>query len=266
MAEDEKYIMAVPVEGICKLCGQKKKLTFEHVPPQSAFNSVPVKEFSPDVTIEMMTGSGGRKPWDFSGLPGRINQRGGGDYYLCEECNSNTGSWYISEYVKLASTFHTIIQTENPKPGNHYSFKIYDFYPLRFLKAVMTMYCDINYGCMGDDRLREFLLNKESADFDSDKYKLYIFMVTPGMRRIEGLTYMFLDGIGGLMLSEISSYPIGTILYIDKPESYTPPGLLLNGFAEFGYDDKCNADWLGIPYLEINSLLPTDYRSKEDFE
>ena len=53
--------MAKSVEGICKLCGQKKILTFEHVPPESAFNSVAVKEFSPEVTIDMMTGAGGRK-------------------------------------------------------------------------------------------------------------------------------------------------------------------------------------------------------------
>lgn len=29
-------------EGICRICGEHKRLTFEHVPPQSAFNSNPV--------------------------------------------------------------------------------------------------------------------------------------------------------------------------------------------------------------------------------
>ena len=257
--------MAKTVEGLCKLCGQHKQLTFEHVPPESAFNSVAVKEFSPEVTVDMMTGVDGRRPWDFSGLSGKVNQRGGGGYYLCSNCNSNTGSWYISEYVKLANTFHDIIETNKLEIGNRCSFQLIDLYPLRILKAIMTMYCDINNGCMGDDQLREFLMNKESNAFNSEKYKLYIYMVSPGMRRISGISIMFIDGIGSVMTSEIGSYPIGTILCIDKPATFTPSGLLLNSFAEYGYSDKCNVDVVGIPYLEINTLFPVDFRSKEAF-
>ena len=29
-------------EGFCALCGKFKKLSFEHVPPQSAFNNKPI--------------------------------------------------------------------------------------------------------------------------------------------------------------------------------------------------------------------------------
>lgn len=257
--------MAKSVEGICKLCGQKKILTFEHVPPESAFNSVAVKEFSPEDTIDMMTGAGGRKPWDFSGLPGKVIQRGGGGYYLCSDCNSKTGSWYISEYVRLANTFHEIIETNELKPGVFCSFQLIDLYPLRILKAIMTMYCDINNSCMGDDQLREFLLNKDSREFNSEKYKIYIYMAAPGMRRIEGISVMYIDGIGIVMTSEIGSHPIGTILCINKPETFAPAGLLLNSFAEYGYDDKCNVDICGIPYLEINTLFPVDFRSKDHF-
>lgn len=257
-------MMAKTIEGPCKLCGRHKQLTFEHVPPESAFNSVAVKEFSPEATIDMMTGFGGRKPWDFSGLSGKVNQRGGGGYYLCSDCNSNTGSWYISEYVKLANTFHEIIETIKLETGRRCSFQLIDLYPLRIFKAIMTMYCDINNGCMGDDQLREFLLNKESHAFNSEKYKVYIYMAAPGMRRIEGISVMFMDGIGLITTSEIGSYPIGTVLCIDKLEAFTPPGLLLNSFAEYGYDDKCNVDICGIPYLEINTLFPVDFRSKDD--
>ena len=120
--------MKKTVEGTCKLCGQQKKLTFEHVPPESAFNSISVKEFPPEATVGMMTGAGGRKPWDFSGLKGKVNQRGGGGYYLCSDCNSNTGSWYISEYVKLANTFHHIITTNEIELGNTCSFHLKDVF------------------------------------------------------------------------------------------------------------------------------------------
>lgn len=39
------------------------------------------------------------------------------------------------------------------------------FRPLPVFKQIMTMFCDINQGCMGDDSLRKFLLHKETTDF-----------------------------------------------------------------------------------------------------
>ena len=257
--------MAKTIEGICRLCGQSKRLTFEHVPPESAFNSIAVREYSSEAAMELITGANGRKPWDFSGLPGKVKQRGGGGYYLCSDCNSKTGAWYISEYVELAKTFHSIITTHNLNPGHTCSFQLFNLHPLRILKAVMTMYCDINNECFGDDRLREFLMNKESTDFDTEKYKVYLYMASPGMRRISGESIMHLSGIGLVQTSEIGCYPIGTILCIDKPDSFTPKGLLMNSFAEYQYDEKCNVDVCGIPYLEINTLFPSDYRPKEAF-
>lgn len=257
--------MAKTIEGICKLCGQQKQLTFEHVPPERAFNSVAIKAFSPKITIDMMTGAGGRKPWDFSGLSGKVNQRGSGGFFLCSDCNSKTGSWYISEYIRLANIFHDIIETNKLKPGISCSFQLIDLYPLRILKAIMTMYCDINNGCMGDDQLREFLLDKESCEFDGEKYKVYLYMASPGMRRISGISAISYNRIGFVMTSEIGCYPIGTVLFINKPDTFTPNGLLINSFAEYKYNDKCNIDVVGIPYFEINSLLPLDYRSKDKF-
>ena len=258
--------MAKNIEGICRLCGKKKPLTFEHVPPNSAFNSSPAKVYPPDETIAMMTGADGRMPWDFSGLHYNTEQRGGGGYYLCRECNNNTGTWYISEYVKLAKTFHNVIVENSLHTGNYCSFRLYDLYPLRIIKAIMTMYCDINDDCMGDEQLRDFLINKNSVSFNADKYKIYIYMASPSMWRINSLSYIYFSEFGGVMVSEIGCYPIGTILCINKPTAFTPPGLLLNCFAEYGIDEKCTLDICGIPYLDINTLFPMDFRTKEQFQ
>ena len=67
----------------------KKEATFEHVPPDNAFNSIPVKVFPPEATLKMMSGADSRLPWDLSGLSGYVNQRGSGDYYLCKECKNS---------------------------------------------------------------------------------------------------------------------------------------------------------------------------------
>jgi len=249
--------------GICKLCGQETLLTYEHVPPESAFNSFAVREYSPDVMTAMIRGDDGRMPWDLSGFYGRVNQRGAGDYYLCEKCNNDTGSWYISEYVKLANTFHDLIRKGDYKEGESYSFKLMGVYPLRLYKAIMTMYCDINHGCFGDEQLRSYLLDKESRILDKGKYSLYMYAKAPSLRRVGGLSIMFVQGIGPVKISEVGCYPIGTILCIDKPENYEMVGLSISSFADCGYNEKCDVEVIGIPYLSINSLLPNDFRTKE---
>lgn len=251
--------------GKCKLCGKEGNLTFEHVPPQNAFNSFPVKMYSFDESIQILSGAGGRMPWDFDGLYGKINQRGSGDYYLCRECNNNTGAWYVSEYVKLSQIIHSVIIDNKLQPNNKYSFKVLSIYPLRIFKAIMTMFCDINNDCFGDKQLRNYLLEKESTILDLNKYKVYLTLVTPQMRRIQGYAIM-----GNLLqkslvqLTEIASYPLGCILCIDKPTWFTPTGLLINDLATYSYNDKCNLEFIGIPYLDINSQVPADYRSKDD--
>lgn len=55
--------------GICHICLEEKKLSFEHFPPESCLNDGKVK------------------------IANKISQRGIGDYTLCDSCNNNTGRW-----------------------------------------------------------------------------------------------------------------------------------------------------------------------------
>jgi hypothetical protein len=78
------------VNGVCRICGQYGALSFEHVPPQEAFNKSTVIEY----TVES---------WVTKRRVKDKQQQGGiGQYTLCETCNSNTGAWYGGEYVKWA--------------------------------------------------------------------------------------------------------------------------------------------------------------------
>ena len=96
--------------GKCCLCGQHKKLTFEHVPPKSAFNSTKTKIVP---GIEALKKPTSQMPWDLSGLHSKEQQRGTGDYYLCGECNSNTGSWYISHYTNFVKCIDEKLRNKN---------------------------------------------------------------------------------------------------------------------------------------------------------
>lgn len=238
----------------------------EHIPPKNAFNSAKVKVLPFDEVIKVMAGVDGRMPWDVQGLQGSIQQGGYKKYCLCQSCNNNTGQWYMRSYTDLAKTIHLMIVSEGLSVGSSYSFVIKDLYPLRLYKAMMTMICDINNNCLGDENLRKFIMNKEDKNIDVSKYSLYMFLVSTQMPRISSISAIvnIFDSKNAVLVSEVAQYPIGFALYIDKPKSYDPFGFNIDRFAAYDYDKKCDIQFQSIPYLDINTQFPADYRSKDD--
>ena len=161
--------------------------------------------------IKTMAGEDGRMPWDTQGLKGTVQQGGHKKYCLCRECNNNTGSWYMREYTDFAKTVNAMIQQESLSVGNSYSFVIKNLYPLRIYKAMMTLMCDINNNCFGDELLRRFLMNREEKRINTSKYSLYMYFVSTQMPRISGLSGIVnINNLGeNVLVSEMSSYPIG---------------------------------------------------------
>lgn len=257
---------AVKHPGHCRLCGQLKEMSAEHIPPRHAFNSTTVKVLPYNDVLLSTCGEDDRMPWDIQGLNGSLQQGGYKKYCLCHACNNNTGQWYMRSYTDLAKTIHQMIKNEGLSVGSSYSFAIKDIYPLRVYKAMMTLICDVNYDCFGDESLRQFLLSKTDKRINISKYSLYMFLVSAQMPRICGLSAKanIYHPENTVYVSEIASYPIGFALYIDKPKNYSPFGLNVDAFASFDYDEKCEIKFIGMPYLDINSQFPADYRSKKD--
>src|SRR5262245_8203037 len=119
------------VSGKCRICGKEDKLSFEHVPPEAAFNKATVIEYTLESWITK------RK------VKGKQRQGGIGEYTLCGQCNSDTGSWYGGEYVTWARTAFDILLHIERHP-DYFSGKteitvtLRNVYPLRFLKQVVT--------------------------------------------------------------------------------------------------------------------------------
>lgn len=257
---------AVKHPGICRICGEFKELTLEHIPPKNAFNSSTIKVLPFEEICKTLTGTDGRMPCDTNNLKGSLQQGGHKKYCLCRTCNSNTGNWYMRTYTDFAKTINEIIQKEELMVGNAYSFIIKDLYPLRLYKAMITMICDLNNNCFGDSELRNFLMNKENKVINTSKYSLYMYLVSSQSVRMSGLSAKvnLNEPQNPILVSEMSAYPIGFALYLDKPVGYTPFGLNADSFLDADYNTKCDVQFVGIPYLDINSQFPIDYRSKDD--
>ena len=247
--------------GKCKLCGELKQLTFEHVPPKSAFNNVSATIISGDEIIQSIADEE-RKPWEFRKYSGKIQQRGKGGFYLCGVCNNNAGQWYATEYIKFVGAIHCALKLVGEAEYGSLGIKMKNIRPLAVFKQVMMMFCDINEGLMGDDSLKTYLLDKKMTEFNKDKYSLYAYIHTGNIERMHGICAVA-NNKGIYFISEISGYPIGLALYIDKPKDFKPEGVEITLFSEFEYDDLVEMEVI-IPKLENNIFFPGDYRTKDE--
>lgn len=258
---EQIYVSRKPIYGTCSLCGEHKKLSFEHVPPETTFNTSKVLALTGDALIKSIANEN-ILPWEFEKEKGKIQQRGRGGYYLCADCNSKTGQWYVPEYSKFIHTIHSALMKVGKQEYKSLGIKMQGMRPLPIFKQIMTMFCDINSGLMGDESLREYLLNKTSQEFNKKRYHLYAYIHCGELVRSNGISAMICqDGV--IMLTEISMYPVGFALYIDKPESYKPEGVDLTCFSDFKYEDEGVIDMI-IPKLENNIIFSGDYRTKEE--
>ena len=87
--------ITMPTSGTCCICGVEGPLSFEHVPPEAAYNDQRV--FEADIKRLVSSGRDGSAP-----VAGKWIQGGAGEYTLCGRCNELTGGWYGSAYVNWA--------------------------------------------------------------------------------------------------------------------------------------------------------------------
>ncbi len=252
---------------VCKICGKKDNLTFEHIPPRAAFNSEEYRHITGDTIIELLTDEN-RLPWEKDGLKYVNQQQGMGRYSLCRDCNSNTGSWYADEYIQFSKgiAYSMFKHDDNIIPNSALVVKEAHLYPLKFFKQIISMFLSISDGML-DDSARQFILDKESTAFDKDKYKVCMYIITTQYQRLCGKTLMSyeIDGkIQKIVCSEITSFPFGFVLFeqpnIPNNLNFTD----ITHFCDFLYDEIATIDFI-LPILEINNVFPLDYRSKDAF-
>lgn len=262
--------MAKNVKGTCHLCGSYEKLSFEHLPPEKAFNDCSIKLYN-----------------HFIGTPGqdcdyKISQRGLGRYTLCENCNNNTGSWYGDAFVEWACQSMDVLKYTENRPSLYYRFRIF---PLRVLKQIACMMFSVNdheFRLYHQD-LVKFVLNKEERYLNSD-IRFFAFFNAKGFRTAGGMVQVdtnnfnmdspeSLGEIAGRVRAKIESQrapseiafpPLGYVLAVDS-EQLDYRLIDISYFAKYRYEDKCSIE-LRLPVLPIGSPYSMDYRNRQDIE
>lgn len=249
--------------GKCALCGNVGKLTFEHIPPKAAFNSNPVKPICGMTLIS----KGDRLPWDTAGLQYKNMQQGMGLHSLCASCNSKTGKWYGDAYRNFAALGAKLLEIDT---NQYQGVEFENLYPLRIIKQVLSMFCSINpYHNLKIDDLRQFVLNRDDTHLDLDKYRICMYFTRSRMMKYCPSTVVvksddkFATIFSSEMVSEITAFPFGFILYLDPIHGQHYEGIDISACTDKGYNEICNVRF-PIVLHDVNTWLPTDFRSKAE--
>jgi hypothetical protein len=162
-----------------------------------------------------------------------------------------------------------ILQRSNGNPKLIY---MYQLYPLRIIKQIITMMFSANSDIFGEKHpdLVKFVLNKNQK-YLNPKYRFWLYYNHIGEPRLSGITAQanFNNGTS-IIFSEITYPPFGYVMTLENSEKRNDPPdnrlIEISDFSNYGYYE--------FDYREIKAVslpthleLPGDYRtSKEIYE
>jgi hypothetical protein len=244
-------------KGNCSLCGIFCDLTFEHVPPRSAFNK---KTRYKAIPYEQVLKTDNILDAKFKG---KIEQGGLGHYSLCSNCNSFLGLKYVNAYSAYSNSF---IEFAKKEQFNYFEFTMHDFEAAKVLKQITSMFISLNNWQFSEanPEMREYVLNPENQDLPN-KFRIFSYLKTEGDLRNSRIS-----AIGDLKTSktivgtEIAFPPLGHLMTIDF-EGTLPYHFELTNFKNYSINELVSVDF---KIYRLPTYLPflLDYRQKEEIE
>jgi hypothetical protein len=233
------------------------KLSYEHVPPEAAFNGRPMIYSS---AIEIL--SKNEEPDAFDKISGKTKQRGMGAYTLCPKCNNNTGAWYGNRYVDWAHQGMTLAQYASVAPSLAFTFQIF---PLYVIKQIVCMFFSANHDGFRDAHpdLVKFVLDPRTRYLKPEVKVWAYFNLSPRARQsgiVGSASLRAGDPIR--VFSEISFPPFGYVMTINSE----PPNrhmVDISFFSRFERNEWVDIN-LKLPILSVYSIFPGDYRSRDE--
>jgi hypothetical protein len=237
--------------GHCYICGKEGKLSFEHVPPRSAFNDHPV--FAADVN--KLIGN-----WDgkLNSVKGKIHQLGSGDYTLCEKCNNNTGAWYGKAFANWA---YQAFRIPTSAMGEATQFKIF---PLQVIKQIVCMFFSSNgpnFRNVHPD-LVKFVLNRD-IQYLQPSVHIYTYFNLSNISRQSGVTGLLnIEKQQVYTFSEVAYFPLGYVMTLESKIPDNRP-VDISFFANYRYDEYKEFSF-SLPVLPVYTYFPADYRNRDE--
>lgn len=254
-----------PRTGRCRVCGEKRDLTEEHIPPRGAYNKQRVQSVAVEAVI-------GRDDLDVPD-EGQVVQGGVRGHTLCEDCNNLTGRWG-REYQVWAGAFMHLLRSQPklpPEVDEEPGFPAFpevvlkDVYGGRFVRQVLSMMLTISGSADLGDRipdLRQLVLGGPPRQLP-DPLRLYFLLYGSGNGRFaggpKGQAWSSSSVLRRVM--SIDFPPMAFLLLLEGTE-ITDLGVDISSLTEWDVDRKSDLRFENLPLGFGNKPWPADYRTK----
>jgi hypothetical protein len=248
--------MAGPIKE-CSICGVVAPLSYEHVPPRSAFNSSRV------LVADSSKLFGATSYQQYLSPRGKFDQKGAGAYTICERCNNNTGHLYVPSYADWAEQGMRYLQLLPKGSSLSLPFRIR---PLAVLKQIVCMFASAcGHTLLDSERdLRKFVLDTHS-NYLPGRFCVYCSLMSINSRasRQSGISGV-VDMTSGknYTFSEIAFPPFIYLLTIQSQP--LDPNLQDITFFSDSLPGQYRQIHLNLETREIASPFPGDYRSDRE--
>lgn len=238
--------------GRCHICGERKPLTKEHIPPKSAFNKGKVVELLSNSRIIAVPEEGESY---------RVQQGGHYRFTLCSECNSKTGSWYGTSFGNWCIHGMDVLRRSEGRPA---LIHCYRSFPSQIVKQLMSLFLSVNRIEFRDahPELVRFVLDKWSIGIPSTFHLYTYYNLSSILRFIPFIGYTDVSRMKEFIFSEISYPPYGYVLTID-PQPPADDLCEITHFTKYRYHELADLEMKPV-VKEINTFIPGDYRTPEE--
>lgn len=241
--------------GICKICKEEKKLTYEHFPPKSAFNNNTkfYRIKSADYFDNFYEYIETKK------VKAKVEQGGLGDYCLCEQCNNFLGRNYVNDYIAFAKICYGLLQHYDIIKSVHFKLKKEEVNLKYFLKQATAIFICNNKDWFTDSypELLAFVKNKELSNL-SENFRFYLYLNEEGQLRNGNWNMTNIYG----ETCEFTFPPFGIILSINN-SIRIDEALEITSFKNYDLISEKEFDIILNKYPTF-SPIPLDFRTKEE--
>jgi hypothetical protein len=255
-----------PRTARCRICGEKRKLTREHVPPAAAFNL--------DRT-RVQTAGEWLKRRDENIPSGAIRQGGIWAYTLCKPCNDVTGGQYGDEYRRWSGTILNMLaymgtnvrELETERQARRGRFSMVgksDPRPGAMVRQILSLMCSVSAGFDLAGRypaIRRIILGSTTEPLpDGMSLGLTVYLST---RSRISAPMLSLDTSRPMWrwTIEIAHAPLASLLVISSGGSAPRHVWDISAYTQIAPDTRAPVE--GDVELGFgNTLYPGDYRTK----
>jgi hypothetical protein len=233
--------------GICHLCGEAKTLTFEHVPPRSAYNSFPRFHYVGNEFVKHRY-QGGPVPTMVE------DSDGAGGYTLCGPCNRRCGRYAI-HFIEWAVFWQTALDSE-PLAGTLTGASVGR--RSRIMKEIAAMMLSASSPELGrvNPMLRKFVWNAEAKGLPEGIRAYLALTRDKDARQIGGAGRM--STTQSSIFSEVSFAPFIMVMTLGGTPSPDPRLVDISYFAGSDYWAKEDTQ-LRLPVLKLQGFYPGTY-------